>query len=108
MKPSRLPSMLSLERNQLVRLRHACGTRITARAGMLWITVDREPQDVVLEAGDSYVVQARAPVIVQALDGAATARFDARTSERACRSSWAERLRHALRTVWPQRAGVWS
>lgn len=108
MKLSRPPSLLSLERDQLVRLRDACGTRITAGAGTLWVTVDHEPDDVVLEAGDSHVVRSRSRVIVQALDGPATAWFGDAAPARPCRPRWLERLRRALLTAWPQRSGVWS
>lgn len=63
---------LGLESEQLTRLTDACGTRIDCLHGTAWITVDGDLRDIVLSPGESFVVDARAPVIVHAIFGPAT------------------------------------
>lgn len=55
-----------------LRLQHARGTRVRSLAGTLWVTVDGEDLDHVLERGESLVVDSDAPVLVSPLNGTAT------------------------------------
>ena len=55
-----------------LRLRSAAGARLTSIYGIAWITVDRDPGDFVIPAGDSFVVASDRPVLVGPLFGAAT------------------------------------
>ena len=71
---------LDLRHNQLSRLLDACGTRIDCIDGSAWVTVDGETRDIVLSRGDSFVVDSRAPVIVHAIQGAATVALRAQAS----------------------------
>jgi len=41
--------------------------RLTCLRGSAWITVDGEQRDIVLEPGESFVVDSSRPVLVQAL-----------------------------------------
>lgn len=43
---------------------------MTCESGTLWITVDGQPQDVVLEAGEQFVDPVRGQVSVFALEAA--------------------------------------
>ena len=51
-------SEVELERRQVMCLAEAAGVRIVARGGALWVTQDHDRRDVVLQAGDSFVVPA--------------------------------------------------
>lgn len=62
---------LLLQRGQASRLPGAQATRLTSAAGTLWITVDHDTRDVVLEPGQSFTVQNGEPVTVSALSGPA-------------------------------------
>ncbi len=55
-----------------LRLESARGTRVRSLAGTLWITVDGDTSDHVLERGDSWVVDSDATVLVAPLQGTAT------------------------------------
>jgi hypothetical protein len=66
-----------LESARSVRLAHqqclhlAAPVVLRARRGTLWITVDGDPLDVVLEAGESCRYETRGALLVYALSGAA-------------------------------------
>ncbi|MBG6078215.1 DUF2917 domain-containing protein [Polaromonas sp. CG_9.11] len=45
---------LSVERNALFNVPDAAGMRIVCREGAVWITLDNDPNDYVLEAGDIF------------------------------------------------------
>ena len=45
---------LSLERNALFNVPNAAGMHIVCRDGAVWITLDNDPRDYVLEAGDIF------------------------------------------------------
>ena len=48
---------LQLPPNKPLRLTGASGTRLRAVSGVLWVTIDRNPQDHVLQAGDGGTMQ---------------------------------------------------
>jgi hypothetical protein len=43
------------------------GTCITARRGAVWITIDDDLRDIVLESGESFLLEKSERVIVQAI-----------------------------------------
>ena len=45
---------LNLERRAMFNLPDAAGVQIVCRDGTVWITLDNDPRDYVLEAGDSF------------------------------------------------------
>jgi hypothetical protein len=55
-----------------LRLQSARGTRVRSLAGTLWVTVDGDETDHVLELGESWIVDSDAPVLVSPLQGTAT------------------------------------
>lgn len=62
---------LDLTRDQGVRIANALGTRIECRSGALWITLDNDPRDVLLDAGQWFVLDSPGDAIVQAILGPA-------------------------------------
>lgn len=63
---------VQLPADQLLRLTDALGTRLRGIQGTSWITIDNDPRDLVLEAGEEWVIDARQPVLVTPLKGAST------------------------------------
>lgn len=56
-----------LPKGGLLRLDDMCGIKLHCLSGTLWLTLDNDPKDVVLEAGDSFVATAHRRAIVYAL-----------------------------------------
>jgi hypothetical protein len=62
---------LLLQRGQTSRLPEARSTHLCSAAGTLWITIDHDSRDIVLEPGQCFVVQSDEAVTVSALSGPA-------------------------------------
>ena len=58
---------LSLEAGQVVTLDDACGTRITTRTGIVWVTEEGDSRDHVMGPGEALVVTRNGRTLVQAL-----------------------------------------
>ena len=69
------PALIILAPRQLHSIPDASGVTITCRAGAVWITVDGDANDYVLEAGESFTPKGRERVLVYAL-GPVRARID--------------------------------
>jgi hypothetical protein len=84
-----------------LRLQSARGTRVRSLAGTLWVTVDGNDTDHVLQRGESWLVDSDAPVLVAPLQGTATVGLSDQP-EPAARPAVRQigRLLHAL---WPAR-----
>jgi hypothetical protein len=67
---------LGLALNRTLRLRDAHGATLRPVHGTLWITIDHDPRDVVLEVGECFVVDVDQPLVVTALGSCAE--FDVR------------------------------
>ena len=67
---------LHLSSQRFVRIEEPEHVQLHARQGMLWVTIDGEPRDIVVEPGQSFEFTSRALAVVGALRGhaAATAR----------------------------------
>jgi quercetin dioxygenase-like cupin family protein len=65
--------MLMLARRQVHKIEDAGGMRIVCRSGTVWITVDGDATDYVLERGETFVAPPQARALVYAL---ADARID--------------------------------
>ena len=61
-------AQLSLPRSSILKLDDSGGVRIACRDGAVWITVDDDPRDFVLEPGESFLGEARRPALVYALE----------------------------------------
>jgi Protein of unknown function (DUF2917) len=55
-----------------LRLDAAHGTLLRAVTGTLWVTIDNDPRDIVLDPGESFVVDTEQPLFVMALGERAT------------------------------------
>ncbi|HEY8047641.1 MAG TPA: DUF2917 domain-containing protein [Ramlibacter sp.] len=64
------PALIVLAPRQLHTIADASGVEIACRSGAVWITVDGDLNDYVLEAGDTFVTDKRARVLVYALGAA--------------------------------------
>jgi hypothetical protein len=60
-------ALIDLAYREIVPIADAAGTRIDCVRGRLWITEPRRADDVVLEAGGSYVIARAGVALVQAL-----------------------------------------
>jgi len=60
-----------LERGQSTRLTDAAAAHLASAAGTLWVTIDNDPRDIVLEAGDGFDVVSTEPLLVEVLGGPA-------------------------------------
>jgi hypothetical protein len=84
-------ALLPLAPDRPLRLNHARGTRLRSVAGTLWVTIDDDCRDLVLERGQSLVIDSARPVLVTALGAAATAGVCAPAQATpAWRSAWAQ------------------
>jgi len=81
-----------------LRLEDARGTRLRAVRGTLWVTLDADPRDIVLSAGEAFTVDTDERVVVTSLGECAT--LDVRSAQRAPRL-WAR-----LRSLWPARGAA--
>lgn len=61
---------VELPQGKLVRVREGAGGRITAHAGLIWITEQDSPRDVVLRPGQSHVLGRPGLALVQAFSDA--------------------------------------
>ncbi|MCW5661572.1 MAG: DUF2917 domain-containing protein [Burkholderiaceae bacterium] len=55
-----------------LRLNGARGTQLRAVRGTLWITIDNDPRDIVLDPGERFIVDTHQPLFVMALGEQAT------------------------------------
>lgn len=66
-------SKLALERDQLMSLRGGKGVRVACLTGALWITQEQDKKDVILEPGQSLIIDHSGLTVIMAL-GSATLR----------------------------------
>ena len=63
---------IQLRKDEHFTLGGARGARLSCVNGTAWITVDRDAEDVVISAGESFLVSSDRSVLVGALFGAVT------------------------------------
>jgi hypothetical protein len=63
---------LAVDNRRGLRLNAARGTLLAAVKGTLWITIDNDPRDIVLDPGERFVVDTNEPLFVMALGVRAT------------------------------------
>jgi hypothetical protein len=61
---------IHLGRRRHVKLQDARGTVLGCSRGTLWITQDNDPRDIVLAAGERFVLDRDGLALVQAIDDA--------------------------------------
>ena len=59
-----------LPRRAMLKLRDAAAVQIECRSGSLWITLDDDPRDFIVEAGGQFSTPAHTQAIVYALQAA--------------------------------------
>ncbi len=62
---------LPLRRNDVLRLGDAHGLSLSSAGGTLWVTIDGDLHDYVLEAGETLRIESHAPTLVSALNAPA-------------------------------------
>lgn len=73
----------SLTRHQFVRVDDPAGVTVRCRSGRLWITVDGELDDIVLDAGASHGFRSGTLALVGVLDAHAEATIHRHVPDRA-------------------------
>jgi hypothetical protein len=101
---------LDLRHNDVATLRHACRTRLDVLEGVAWVTIDRDPRDIVLTRGQSFMVDSSENVIVNALQGDAVVdvlapgrAVECKPARRARRGAWSDRVRGFFFGGWQPR-----
>jgi len=84
-------SALLLERSQTVELIDAAGATARLDQGCVWITMDGDCRDIVLCAGDSWVVERNGRTLLHA-DSPATLRITGAAANDERAASWQHRL----------------
>ena len=85
-----------LAKGQTLNLPDAAGVRVASQSGIVWITQDGDPRDIVLAPGDSVVLERSTPTIVQAFEPALITITDPKPVHRTVSGSgWFGRLRDA-------------
>jgi hypothetical protein len=80
-EPCAMPT-IELKRGNVLRLRGARGTTVTARWGAVWITEEESLRDVVLAPGESFTLVRPGLALIQAF-GDASIRVDDEQPRRA-------------------------
>jgi len=62
---------LNLAKNHCARITRARDARVQVAAGVAWLTIDGQLRDIVLEQGETFVVDSNDAVVVFAMEGPA-------------------------------------
>jgi hypothetical protein len=60
---------ITIHKSDVVRLATAHGRRIESVLGRVWITIDGDPRDIVLDTGEGFSVDRDSAVMISALRG---------------------------------------
>lgn len=60
---------IELHPREPLRLHVGAGHRMTGISGSIWLTIDGDPRDIILEPGDTHAFERPGHVMVQALGG---------------------------------------
>lgn len=94
-------AQLNLADDEVARLRDACDSRLEVTQGFVWLTVEGDRKDIVLGAGESFLIDSRDDVTVSAIRGAASLRVRANVGAQRCRQA------AAVRGTSPSRLRQW-
>ena len=90
---------LDMRKKGIVKLRDAAGVTIACREGAIWVTLDNDPRDIVLEPGESFTGAEHRPAMIYALQPSSLA------------LSAPPAVGHGLRehtADWTRRVGAWA
>ncbi len=65
------PSRIHVRRGGIIRLDGAMGTAILCHAGAVWVTLEDDSRDILIEAGESFVIDRGGLSLVCAIAGPA-------------------------------------
>ena len=68
MNTSSTPFDLTLAHKAMFSVSDAAGVQILCRSGSLWITLDNDTRDIVLDAGDSFLSTEHRQAIIYAME----------------------------------------
>jgi hypothetical protein len=86
---------LCLQAGYGLSLTDAAGVELTTRTGKLWVTLENDPRDVNLKAGDAYTIERDGLTLISALEPSLV---QVRMPQRG--TSWLERLERWLARAW--------
>jgi hypothetical protein len=78
-------AQLNLADDEVARLHDACDSRLEVIQGHVWVTVEGDRNDIVIGAGESFLIDSKEAVTVSALRGAASLRVRADVGANLCR-----------------------
>ena len=90
---------LQLAAQRGLRLKDARGAKLRAVQGTLWVTIDNDLRDIVLDPGETFVVDSDQPLVVMPLGDCATVDVKSPTPPAVRVPGW-------LRGLWPQQPAV--
>ncbi len=68
--PASRDGAIYLNKHQHLHMHDACGWTVHALAGTIWITQDGDTRDIVLEAGESFILDHERKALLSPLDQA--------------------------------------
>jgi hypothetical protein len=80
-------AQLNLADDEVARLHDACDSRLEVTQGHVWVTVEGDLKDVVIGAGESFLIDSKDLVTVSAIRGAASLRVRANVGANQCRQA---------------------
>ena len=81
----------TLPKGGLFRIHNGQGRRVECPAGCLWLTQERDPRDIVLEAGEGFTVDRAGNTFLSALSDSSFVLLDAAQSPAQKPAAQAER-----------------
>ena len=80
-------AQLNLADDEVASLHDACDSRLEVTQGHVWVTVDGDHNDVVIGAGESFLIDSKDVVTVSAIRGPAALRVRANVGANQCRQA---------------------
>lgn len=81
---SRLIATQEIARHKILEVKQPLGVTIECLEGSVWVTLDGDSRDVVLDAGQSFVVDRNQRTLLQALDAARVRLIEPALARAAC------------------------
>jgi Protein of unknown function (DUF2917) len=107
---------MALTAQRATRLNRACGATLRGLRGTAWVTIDGDRRDIVLEPGDSFVVDSSQPLLILPLRDDATIEVVSAAAPQRCAGAGeaghglGRALLRLLRQAWGRtfaRPGAW-
>jgi len=62
------PAIINLRKGEIRRVHNGLGQRIEALNGSLWVTIDNDPRDIVVQPGEGFSVDRSGDTLISAMD----------------------------------------